>query len=121
MSTEDLYQIERISDQVAMIFCTTYVNPISYLSRIEKDLSKQDFDGEILFDLLLANGCSSNRFVQAEVKEGKIDRSSAKVIEHSCLGEALLEKVREFHVNHSHLIEKSNILTEEEKYNLLNF
>jgi hypothetical protein len=119
MDVKELYQIQRISDQVVMIFCTTYVNPISYLSVIEKDLNKMDFSGKIIFDLLLSNGYSSNRFVQADVIEGAVRRCSMKVVESSSLDKLFIERTYEFYKTHSYLVESNSILLDEEKYHLI--
>jgi hypothetical protein len=108
-----------ISDQVVVIFCTTYINPISYLQIIEEDLSKINFSGKIIFDLLLSNGYSSNRFVEAEASEAKVNRRSMKVIDSSNLDEFLLGKTHDFYKSHPYLVESNSILLDEQKYHLL--
>lgn len=119
MNVKELYQIERISDQVVVIFCTTYINPISYLPAIEEDLSKISFSGKIIFDLLLSNGYSPNRFVEADVCEAKVNRRSMRVIDSSSLDESLIGKTHNFYKFHPYLVESNNILLDEEKYHLV--
>ena len=119
MNVKELYQVEMISDQVVVIFCTTYINPISYLQIIEEDLSKINFSGKIIFDLLLSNGYSSNRFVEAEASEAKVNRRSMKVIDSSNLDEFLLGKTHDFYKSHPYLVESNSILLDEQKYHLL--
>ncbi|BBD68174.1 antitoxin RnlB [Nostoc commune NIES-4072] len=119
MQTQDLYQIEMICEQVVIIFCTTYKNPISYLPSIEQELSKINFSGKIIFDLLLSNGYSSNRFVEADVFEAQINRRSMKVIDFSKLDDFLIEKTHEFYKSHPYLLETNSILLDEEKYYLI--
>lgn len=119
MNVKDLYQVEMISEQVVVIFCTTYINPISYLPIIEEDLSKINFSGKIIFDLLLSNGYNSNRFVEADVIEAKVNRRSMKVIDSSTLDECLLGKTHEFYKSHPYLVESNSILLDEDKYNLI--
>lgn len=119
MQTQDLYQIERICKQVVIIFCTTYKNPISYLPSIEQELSKINFSGKIIFDLLLSNGYSSNRFVEADVFEAQVNRRSMKVIDFSKLDDFLIEKNHEFYKSHPYLLETNSILLNEEKYYLI--
>jgi hypothetical protein len=119
MNVKELYQVERISAQVVVIFCTTYINPISYLSIIEEDLSKINFTGKIIFDLLLSNGYSSNRFVEVDVSEAKVNRCSMKVIDSSNLDEFILEKTHDFYKSHPYLVESNSILLDEQKYHLI--
>ncbi|MBE9009275.1 type II toxin-antitoxin system RnlB family antitoxin [Pseudanabaenaceae cyanobacterium LEGE 13415] len=119
MNTKELYQIERIADETAVVFGTTYINPISYLPAIEEDLGKLGFSGQIVFDLLLSNGFRPNRFVEADVIEAKISRPSMRVVEISSLDETVIEKTYEFYKSHPNLVESNNILMEEEKYYLI--
>lgn len=119
MNVKELYQVQIVSDRVVMIFCTTYINPISYLPLIEEGLSKINFSGKIIFDLLLSNGYSSNRFVEADVSEAKVIRRSMKVIDPSSLDKWLLEKTYDFYKSHPFLVESNTILLDEEKYYLI--
>jgi hypothetical protein len=119
MDTEELYQIERISDRVVIIFCTTYVNPISHLPIIEKELSRLNFSGKIIFDLLLSNGYSSNRFIEADVYKAKVNRDTMRVIDSSNVDEFFIRRTHDFYKSHPYLVEINNILLDEEKYNLI--
>jgi hypothetical protein len=116
MEPQDFYRIEPLSDKFVVIFCTTYVNPISYLPSIENDLKKALFNGKVIFDLLLANGYTSNRFIQASVVDNKIDKGSMKVINR--VSNLVLEKSREFYKNNRSFIEDSS-LTDKEQQELL--
>lgn len=118
-SSENLYQIDKVSDQVVLIFCTTYVNPISCLPSIEKDLIKINFSGKAIFDLLLSNGCNSNRFVAVDVREAQVDRMSMKVVDFSSLDKSLIDRTYDFYKAHPDLVSKNHILLDEEKYYLL--
>jgi hypothetical protein len=119
MDTKELYQIEKISDRVVVIFSTTYVNPISYLPAIEKDLGKMDLSGKIIFDLLLSNGYSFNRFVEVAVCKGKVDRRSMKVVDFSNLDETIISFTDNFYKLHPSLVENNHILLDEEKHDLM--
>lgn len=119
MNIKELYHIERISEQVVIIFCTTYINPISYLPIIERELSKINFNGQIIFDLLLSNGYSSNRFVKADVCNSKVNRREMSVINSSILDESIVSKIYEFYKSHPYIVERNNILLDEEKYDLI--
>ncbi|MCM0591924.2 MAG: type II toxin-antitoxin system RnlB family antitoxin [Gloeotrichia echinulata DEX184] len=92
---------------------------MSYLPMIEKELSRLNFSGKIIFDLLLSNGYSSNRFIEADVYEAKVNRGSMKVIDSSKLDEFLMRKTHDFYKSHPKLVESNNILLDEEKYHLI--
>ena len=119
INAKQIYQIERVSTYTIIVFSMTYMNPISYLPTIEKDLGELDFSGKIIFDLLLSNGNSSNRFVEANVNKAKIDRRSMKVIRDSSLDASFIKKTREFYKFHRSILDSSNILLDEEKFNLI--
>jgi Antitoxin to bacterial toxin RNase LS or RnlA len=102
------YQIQQIDDVVVVVYSTSYKNPIAYLKKIEEDLDKIEFKGEVvlvIFDLLLCNGYSSNRFIQAEFFNRQIDRLSIKVLKN--IDSALLEKSQEFYQENQHFLENS--------------
>jgi hypothetical protein len=119
MDNKALYKIEKISDRSALIFGTTYMNPISYLSDIEKTLVEAEFSGKVVFDLLLSNGYSSNRFVEAYADGRKIHMPSMKVISESNLDKATLDIIHSFYKAHSLLVEANEILLDEEKFRLI--
>lgn len=48
-----------------VIFATCGINPLSEISEIEKELTKRDGSCDVLFDLLLSNGETSNRYLTA--------------------------------------------------------
>jgi len=119
MNVEELCQIERISDRVAMIINKTHDNPISYLPVIEEELGKLNFSRKIIFDLLLSNGYSSNRFVEANVNEAKFDRHSMRVIDTSNVDKDVTVEADKFYKSHPLLVENNSILSEEEKYKMI--
>lgn len=119
MEIKELYQVERICEQVVIVFCTTYTNPISYLPSIEQELRKINFSGKIIFDLLLSNGYSSNRFIEANVCEAKVNRRTMRVIDSSNLDELIIGKTHEFYKSHPYLVQNNSILLDDEKSYLI--
>lgn len=119
MDCKELYQIEIVADGVVIVFGTTYANPLSCLPVIEQELSKMNFSGKVIFDLLLSNGYSSNRFIEAEVESSRVIRKSMKVISSSDLDDNFLELTHEFFRSQPNLIEKNFILLDKEKYSLI--
>ena len=65
-----------------LVIATTYINPISTLEDVQKELA--DISGNIIFDLTLINGTNSNRYISAIFEGRNFNRnsfSSVKVIE----------------------------------------
>ncbi|MDM3855426.1 MAG: type II toxin-antitoxin system RnlB family antitoxin, partial [Aphanizomenon gracile PMC649.10] len=63
--------------------------------------------------LLLSNGYTSNRFVQAKVVNNKIDRSSMKVV--NSVSDFILAKSREFYMKNRNFLEDSSLMDEEKQ------
>lgn len=107
------YQIERIGEQI-VVFATSYLNPIDYLPAIETELPST---GKIIFDLLLCNGNNANRFVQATVERGKVDRASMSVVR--AVEPGILALCQAFYRANLMLLENNEILDDLQKQDLL--
>ncbi len=59
---EKQYKIISNRGQIAVIVSTSFKSPLDQLKMISDDLIEARFYGEVIFDLLLCNGVSSNRF-----------------------------------------------------------
>lgn len=57
---------------------TSYLNPLDDLDELEDTLGNE-FCGKILFDLLLSNGNSSNRYIEANYNGKSFDYASFKI------------------------------------------
>lgn len=60
-----------------IVYSVSYISPIEELPDIAEEL-KNHFQGKVLFDLLLSNGVSSNRFLEAEFDGSAFNYSSFK-------------------------------------------
>lgn len=65
-----------------LIIATSYENPLSMLEEIEKEIKKPKAD--LLFDLTLINGVSSNRYIKCSYEAGQnscsiVDRIDDKI------------------------------------------
>jgi hypothetical protein len=63
-----------------VIFATSGINPLSDLSAIEKELIKRDGPCNVLFDLLLSNGETSNRYITAFFDGTRFSRETFKTL-----------------------------------------
>jgi len=53
-----------------------YNNPINNLNEVASELIKSNFEGNVIFDLLLANGNSSTRFLKSNFVNRKFEMTS---------------------------------------------
>lgn len=65
------------TDYDYLIIATSYESPIDDLGEVENEI--KGYTGKIVFDLTLINGMNSNRYLEAEVVSGIIDRKSFKI------------------------------------------
>lgn len=119
MFEKKTYQITKISSESIVIFSTSYISPTSSLPIIEEELKKMNYSGQVLFDLLLTNGYNFNRFIKAQVVEGKFDRRSFKIVESSVLDKTTLNEANSFYKSNPCLVENNLILLEEDKHHLM--
>jgi Antitoxin to bacterial toxin RNase LS or RnlA len=80
MKNYEIRELSNHQDYQVVIFSTSYINPLEEYDHIQEEL-KGRFKGKVLFDLLMSNGISSNRYVEAEFNGAQFDPSSFKAIE----------------------------------------
>jgi len=88
-----------------LVIATSYDSPTNNLDEIEAEIG--DYSGNILFDLTLINGLNSNRYLEAESKNGKINRRSFKTKKH--VAESIKELSEKFFVNNADVLEQGTI------------
>ncbi|MFJ5717291.1 type II toxin-antitoxin system RnlB family antitoxin [Neobacillus sp. NPDC093127] len=100
------YEIQKLNydDYPFVIYSTSYVNPIEDIDHIEEEL-KLLFKGKVIFDLLLSNGASSNRFVEAEFDGDKFNYNSFKALPE--IDNCIAKLSSDFYRRHSDLLENS--------------
>ncbi len=105
----------------AVVMATGYENPLSSVNEIETklaDLLGKNENGQILFDLLCANGPEWNRFVTLEMKYGRIMLNSAKIIDEQEIPALVLNKLTYTLRNHPEYLEAS-VLTPDDVRQIL--
>ena len=88
-----------------LIIATTYLSPIQTLGVVENELGQ--YTGKVLFDLTVINGLSSNRYLEAVIIDGKVDRRSFKVVK-SVQNDIKLVSARFFR-NNRNIVESGTI------------
>jgi hypothetical protein len=99
------YEIKRLEDSTYIIWSVSYVSPTEYLGDIARGLSAQKFRGKVVFDLLLANGNASNRFMGAYFDGETFVHNSFLVIQHDL--DRLKRISLSFYHDHLELLEHS--------------
>lgn len=104
------------SDPRPVVIATSYINPLSQMPFIRRELQKLNYTGEILFDQLLSNGYASNRFLKSNYKGDRLVSRNIKVT--SAPDSAILEELDAFYRANPQFV-KASSLTEPEKQALL--
>ncbi|TGG86991.1 type II toxin-antitoxin system RnlB family antitoxin [Geotoga petraea] len=63
-----------------LIFATNFESPLNNLLEIEKELSKKNFEGKVLFDLLISNGDEHNRYIESYFDGNNFDHEKFKIV-----------------------------------------
>ncbi len=100
------FEIQKLHNSVYpyLILATSYVNPLSNLDDIESVLKPEDA-GKVIFDLLLANGVSSNRYMEAEFDGDRFDFTSFRPLEE--VDTHIKEQSGEFYRKNEDLLDNS--------------
>lgn len=78
--------IQRTDRNAVVVFATSCCNPLSNMDQLSNELSHTIQEScDILFDLLLSNGDSYNRFVMCKFDGTAIVRESIDIINEECL------------------------------------
>lgn len=113
----DKYKVVKLEKQLFdyLVIANTYENPINdlifnlYVPFIE--------NGNIIFDLTMVNGISSNRYASVEVKNNKILTKSIKT--YSSIDNDIFNISRKYFMINPHIVTNSP-LPSTEKYKILN-
>jgi hypothetical protein len=115
---EDFFIIEKVEDNLIIIYANSYNNPGKQYNRIEEQL--KDFNGTVIMDCLLSNGTGNRLF---EIKIDENNRKLRRNFKH--LSEELEQKLKEkryldnFYKNHLELFENNHVLSQSEKWEIL--
>ncbi|QDH20265.1 type II toxin-antitoxin system RnlB family antitoxin [Saccharibacillus brassicae] len=105
------------SDRRKVVLSTSYASPLGSVYLISNELAKENYHGEVLFDLLLSNGFNPNRFLSMVFDGERLVSQTTKIINE--IPKSLLIEIYEFYYEHIEYIEKSS-LPDIQKYLLKN-
>jgi hypothetical protein len=84
-----------------------------YLNEIAGKLSEIQYKGKVLFDLLISNGLSNDRFYEAYFDGCKFDLTS--FVKKTDIPPSILDISYEFYINNLHVLDNS-VLTKPQKF-----
>lgn len=99
------YHLGRLEDATYIVWSVSYVSPTEHLDEIARTLADCAYSGRVIFDLLLANGQTSNRFVSARFDGRDFDRASFAILSHEL--DTLKKVSLGFYHSHPELLENS--------------
>ncbi|MGG3915797.1 type II toxin-antitoxin system RnlB family antitoxin [Rossellomorea vietnamensis] len=105
------------SDSRKVVVATSYVSPLSQVYAIAFELKSIGYKGEVIFDLVLSNGFSSNRFLKTDFDGEHLNIGGIEVLPK--LKSNILNELYTFFYQHPQYI-KASSLPEPQKYALLN-
>ena len=94
-----------MEDATYIVWSVSYVSPTEHLEEIAHALADCAYSGRVVFDLLLANGQTSNRFVSARFDGHNFDRASFAVLSQGI--DTLKQISLVFYHSHPELLENS--------------
>jgi Antitoxin to bacterial toxin RNase LS or RnlA len=105
------------SDSRKVVIATTYVSPLSQVHFIARELNTIGYKGEVIFDLVLSNGFSSNRFLKTDFDGEQLNIGKIEVV--SKVKCNILDELYSFFYEHPEYVKESS-LPEPQQYVLLN-
>ncbi|MFY2158493.1 type II toxin-antitoxin system RnlB family antitoxin [Cytobacillus firmus] len=96
------------SDGRKVVVSTSYVSPLGNIMKISKQLANSNYQGEVLFDLLLSNGFAPNRFLTMTFDGKKLHVNTRKII--TDISDEVLAELYGFYNEHPQWIDQSSLL-----------
>ena len=58
------YRLNKIDDNQTIVYSISFHSPTEQIKSIEKELINKDFKGKVIFDFLLTNGDTKQRYFE---------------------------------------------------------
>lgn len=65
------YRLNKIDDNQTIVYSISFHSPTEQIKSIEKELINKDFKGKLIFDFLLTNGDTKQRYFETFFFDGK--------------------------------------------------
>ena len=87
-----------------LVLSVSYISPFDEIEELENDLREMNFRGVVLFDLILCNGVSPNRFIKSYFDGNSFSSSIFEIVNNIKDDVKLISS--NFYKNNSDLIDK---------------
>lgn len=108
------YRLNKIDDNQTIVYSTSFHSPTEQIKSIEKELIKKDFKGKVIFDFLLTNGDTKQRYFETFFDGKEINLNNFKnIFEKS----NELKKISlDFYFKNFKYVEQSEIVSKSTKF-----
>lgn len=93
------------------VICLTSESIFDYLSQIESSKEMATYSGKVLIDNLLVTGNADNRFISCSFHDGKLDKTTAKIVNPNNIFRVITNEKLQRYYNYV----ECSILTEHQK------
>ena len=108
------YKINKIDNEKTVVFSVSHHSPTEQLDSIAKELLKKQFKGLVIFDMLLSNGNTKQRYFESMFNGTNFLSESFKTICEQAV--ELKEISHKFYSKNIALVDKSHILPKSTKF-----
>lgn len=108
------YKINKIDNEKTVVFSVSHHSPTEQLDSIAKELLKKQFKGVVIFDMLLSNGNTKQRYFESMFNGTNFLSESFKNICDQAV--ELKEISHKFYSKNIALVDKSHILPKSTKF-----
>ncbi|MBD5465504.1 MAG: hypothetical protein HDR22_06755 [Lachnospiraceae bacterium] len=100
------YEILNINN-INIIIANSYINPFDQVYEIERELEQKKYKGKVIFDFLLCNGLSSNRYMEIYFNGSTFDLKTYKNM--ACVDDVIKKAIFSYYFQHLDNLEQSNL------------
>lgn len=114
------YAVIKLNNQTKfnyLVISLTYESILSFTDELLKEIDSSGIN--ILFDTFLINAEKSNRYIEAHVINGKIDKTNFKVADYSLITPEIQELSSEYFITNKEVLH-NGVLTTSEKERFIN-
>ena len=108
MREDKHYEVRNVAKENALVcFSLDRARPDSYMDALEDELRRASYRGDVVLDLLAANGDNHRRFMRMPFDGAKLHWLQARIAKLDTISSELLRFCNGFYLKHPEVIENS--------------
>tara|TARA_Y100001960_G_C14746309_1_gene865856 strand:- start:1633 stop:2001 length:369 start_codon:yes stop_codon:yes gene_type:complete len=107
------YILAFVKKGIPVVYSMSATRSDCYINEVKNELIEINYEGKVIFDLLLSNGMVKNRFSKIDFKNNDFDLNSVLVFKPS---EEQLQSHNNFYRNYQSVVDQSFILSKPQKF-----